>query len=162
LNVVPIFLPPLRERQEDVALLLQHFLELYNRENRTKYHLAPEAMARLVSYPWPGNVRELENAVERMCVMAKGDLLGVEDVPLPLALNAVRAASSGASSAPSGTSASLVLDGTLDDLEKKRVTEVMERCGWVQARACKVLGITPRQLGYKLKKYKIGYKHTNL
>jgi Nif-specific regulatory protein len=160
LNVVPIFLPPLRDRREDAPILIKHFLDKYNSENHTRYHLAPEALARLVQYPWPGNVRELENTIERMCVMAKEDLLGIEDVPLPLALNAVRAAASDTSSSPGGSAVSLALDGTLDDLEKKRVVEVMERCGWVQVRACKVLGVTARQLGYKLKKYKIAYKPT--
>jgi Nif-specific regulatory protein len=63
---------------------------------------------------------------------------------------------------PGGSAASLALEGTLDELEKKRVVEVMERCGWVQVRACKVLGVTARQLGYKLKKYKIAYKPTIL
>jgi Nif-specific regulatory protein len=162
LNVVPIFLPPLRERREDVALLIRHFLDKYNQDNRSRYQASPEALARLVGYSWPGNVRELENAIERMCVMAKGDVLGVEDVPLPLALNAVRAAAMEGESNVPGSPAGLALDGTLEDLEKKKVLEVMERCGWVQARACKVLGITARQLGYKLKKYKIAYKPTIL
>jgi Nif-specific regulatory protein len=162
LNVVPIFLPPLRDRREDTPILIQHFLDKFNHENNAKFHLSPEALARLAQYSWPGNVRELENTVERMCVMAKEDILGVEDVPLPLALNAVRAASSENSFASGGSAASLALEGTLDELEKKRVVEVMERCGWVQVRACKVLGVTARQLGYKLKKYKIAYKPTIL
>ena len=142
--------------------MLQHFLEKYNRGNQTSFRFSPEAVTRLSAYPWPGNVRELENTVERMCVMAKGELLGVEDVPLPLALNAVRSAAESPRRSEARGGLSLALEGTLDEMERKRVVEAMERCGWVQARACKVLGITPRQLGYKLKKFKIPYKPTNM
>jgi len=162
LNVVPIFLPSLRDRSGDIPPLLQHFLEKYNRGNQTSFRFSPEAVTRLSAYPWPGNVRELENTVERMCVMAKGELLGVEDVPLPLALNAVRSAAESPRRSEARGGLSLALEGTLDEMERKRVVEAMERCGWVQARACKVLGITPRQLGYKLKKFKVPYKPTNM
>ncbi len=158
LNVVPIFLPPLRERREDVPLLIQHFLAKYNQENETRYRLASDALNRLAHYDWPGNVRELENTIERMCVLSKGDELRVEDVPLPLALNALRSYQAESQTVGGNAPSGGVLDGTLEELEKRRVVEIMERCGWVQARACKVLGITPRQLGYKLKKYKVTYK----
>jgi len=159
LNVVPVFLPSLRDRKEDVPLLLNHFLEKYNEENKTHLKMAPDVVTRLMGYHWPGNVRELENTVERMAVMAKGNLLTVEDVPLPLGLPGqaqppVAAEGMGFSQAVSGA--------TLTEMEKMKVMEAMERCGGVQAKACKLLGITPRQLGYKLKKYKIGYKPTFL
>ena len=165
LNVVPIFLPPLRERKEDIPLLLTHFLGKYNEENKSRYKLAPEALVPLSQYPWPGNVRELENTLERMAVMAKGDLLTLQDVPLPLGIHAAEGlapsghqASPGSPLVPGGAFSS----GTLEDMEKQKVLDAMERCGGVQVRACKLLGITPRQLGYKLKKYKIGYKATFL
>jgi Nif-specific regulatory protein len=161
LNVVPIFLPPLRERKEDIPLLLNHFLMKYNDENKTHFKLAPEVVTRLVGYPWPGNVRELENTMERMAVMSKGNLLSVEDIPLPLDLS-----SSYSPQSPDGTGSlaapALSSNNTLSEIEKMKVMEAMERCGGVQAKACKLLGITPRQLGYKLKKYKIGYKPTFL
>jgi Nif-specific regulatory protein len=162
LNVVPIFLPSLRERKEDIPLLLNHFLEKYNEENKTHFKLSPEVVGRLVNYHWPGNVRELENTVERMAVMAKGSLMTMEDVPLPLDLyvhtpQETSFTSSNTDFVPAGSNAS-----TLSEIEKMKVMEAMERCGGVQAKACKLLGITPRQLGYKLKKYKIGYKPTFL
>lgn len=161
LNVVPIFLPSLRDRKEDIPLLLSHFLLKYNEENKTHFKLAPEVVTRLVGYPWPGNVRELENTMERMAVMSKGNFLTVEDIPLPLDL------SSNYSAAPHDGASPIVSTGlssnnTLSEIEKMKVMEAMERCGGVQAKACKLLGITPRQLGYKLKKYKIGYKPTFL
>jgi len=159
LNVVPVFLPPIRERKEDIPLLLNHFLAKYNEENRASFRMPPEVLNRLANYPWPGNVRELENTIERMAVMSKGDSLSLEDIPLPLDLY-------GAPSSP-GPSEGIGLSvapgaGTLSEIEKMKVMEAMERCGGVQAKACKLLGITPRQLGYKLKKYKIGYKPTFL
>lgn len=160
LNVVPIFLPPLRERREDIPLLLEHFLEKYNLENDTHFRFAPETISRLVEYPWPGNVRELENTVERMAVMAKGEILSIEDIPSPLTVLRKNAFSEGPGSSTEELSA--FASGTLMELEKQRIIEAMERCGWVQARACKLLGITPRQLGYRLQKYKIYYKPTLL
>jgi Nif-specific regulatory protein len=118
--------------------------------------MSPEAMARLAGYTWLGNVRELENTIERMGVMARGNILDVEEVPLPLALHAVRSAATD----PGAENSTFIVSGTLEDIEKNRVLEAMEKCLWVQARACKILGITPRQLGYKLKKYKIEYRPT--
>jgi Nif-specific regulatory protein len=159
--VVPIFLPPLRERKEDIPLLLNHFLMKYNDENKTHFKLATEVVTRLVGYPWPGNVRELENTMERMAVMSKSNLLSVEDIPLPLDLSSSYSPSSHEGTGPA-VSTSLASNNTLSEIEKMKVMEAMERCGGVQAKACKLLGITPRQLGYKLKKYKIGYKPTFL
>jgi Nif-specific regulatory protein len=161
LNVVPIFLPSLRDRKEDVPLLLNHFLGKYNEENKSHFKLSPEVVNRLVGYPWPGNVRELENTMERMAVMAKGNLLTLEDIPLPLDLSSNY---SPLSQEADGSAVATALSGanTLSEMEKMKVMEAMERCGGVQAKACKLLGITPRQLGYKLKKYKIGYKPTFL
>lgn len=161
LNVVPLFLPSLRERIEDMPLLLNYFLTKYNDENKTHYKMAPEVINKLMEYHWPGNVRELENTIERMVVMAKGNVLSLDEVPLSLGLY-----SSHSAPAPAGSSVtpSMNLAGntTLAETEKMKVMEAMERCGGVQAKACKLLGVTPRQLGYKLKKYKIGYKPTFL
>ena len=162
LNVVPIFLPSLRERKDDIPLLLNHFLHKYNAENKSRFKLAPEVMAKLVNHPWPGNVRELENTIERMAVMAKSDNLSIEDIPLPLNAYNTNTPWKVEEVREEAPAAGLKSDGTLADLEKKQVMDAMERCGGVQAKACKILGITPRQLGYRLKKYKIGYKPTFL
>jgi len=164
LNVVPIFMPALRQRKEDVPLLLGHFLNKYNEENKTRYKISTELMAQLTVYDWPGNVRELENSVERMAVMAKNDLLSVEDSPTPLGIY-----SHPSPEAASEQRSTIGLETTrpspnmnLSDVEKMKVMEAMEKAAGVQSKACKLLGITPRQLGYKLKKYKIGYKPTFL
>ncbi|HVM32841.1 MAG TPA: nif-specific transcriptional activator NifA [bacterium] len=162
LNVVPIFLPSLRERKDDIPLLLNHFLQKYNGENKTRFRLSPEVMVKLVNHPWPGNVRELENTIERMAVMSKSDNLSIEDIPLPLNTYHTSAPWKVEEMPEEGPAAGAKGDGTLADLEKKQVMDAMERCGGVQAKACKILGITPRQLGYRLKKYKIGYKPTFL
>ncbi|HUO58784.1 MAG TPA: nif-specific transcriptional activator NifA, partial [bacterium] len=162
LNVVPVFLPPLRDRKEDIPLLVNHFLAKYNEENKANYKMAPEVVTRLMNYHWPGNVRELENTIERMAVMSKGNTLSLEDVPLPLELYSSRPPAAAAEDAPSPFTPHLAGSTNLMEIEKMKVMEAMERCGGVQAKACKLLGITPRQLGYKLKKYKIGYKPTFL
>jgi Nif-specific regulatory protein len=164
LNVVPIFMPSLRQRREDIPLLLKHFLDKYNQENKAHYKMAPEVMARLAQMDWAGNVRELENTVERMAVMAKGNLLSLDEIPTPLNLYSPEpAAPMHMTDSPSGAvTTKLSSDMTLSDIEKAKVMEAMERAGGIQAKACKLLGITPRQLGYKLKKFKIGYKPTFL
>ena len=84
LNVVPIFLPPLRERVEDIPLLNNHFLDLFS--PNTSLHIAPEAVEVLTAYPWPGNVRELENVIERLVTVGDGADITVDDIPLELKL----------------------------------------------------------------------------
>ncbi|MGH7739738.1 MAG: nif-specific transcriptional activator NifA [bacterium] len=158
LNVVPIFLPSLRERKEDIPLLLNHFLHKYNTENKSRFKLSQEVVVKLVNHPWPGNVRELENTIERMAVMSKSDLLSLEDMPLPLNAYSGNLTWKVEDAKEEPVAAGVKSDGTLADAEKKQVMDAMERCGGVQAKACKILGITPRQLGYRLKKYNIGYK----
>ena len=118
-------------------------------------------MTKLMEYHWPGNVRELENTLERMAVMAKGNALTLEEVPMPLGLHSGPLAPA-PMEAVSVLSSGPAANNTLAEAEKMKVMEAMERCGGIQAKACKLLGITPRQLGYKLKKYKIGYKPTFL
>jgi Nif-specific regulatory protein len=162
MNVVPIFLPPLRERLEDIPLLVDHFLYKYNRENGTNYRIDHPTLERLMKHSWPGNVRELENTVERMVVMAKSEMLSLDDVPKALGLIVPRPEGLEGTGDAGEAMAQGPMGGTLADLEKRKVIEAMEKCGWVQARACKQLGITPRHLGYRLKKYKIGFKPTIL
>lgn len=149
LHVVPIVLPPLRERKEDIPLLVGHFLQRFNAENHKALKISSPAMDLIVGYDWPGNVRELENCIERMVVMARREIIAPEDVPLPINLHtpAPRV------SLPE-TSAS-TLPKAVADIERERLLEALRRSGGVQTRAASLLGITPRQLGYKLKKYHI-------
>src|SRR5574341_2204554 len=84
LNVVPLLLPPLRERREDIPLLIEHFLAKYNRANNRKVRITGRVLQAMLNYDWPGNVRELENCVERMVIMVRRKLVLPEDLPLPV------------------------------------------------------------------------------
>jgi Nif-specific regulatory protein len=151
LHVVPIVLPPLRERKEDIPLLVGHFLARFNTENRKGLKISSAAMDVIVEYEWPGNVRELENCVERMVVMARRDVIAPEDVPLRGNLYRPAPPPMLALSEPSA----LTLPKAVADIERERLVDALRRSGGVQTRAAALLGITPRQLGYKLKKYHI-------
>lgn len=154
LHVVPIVLPPLRERQEDIPLLVGYFLQRFNAENRKSLKISSAAMDLIVGYDWPGNVRELENCIERMVVMARRDIVAPEDVPLPVKLYPapVFAPPPVVEAGPS------TLPKAVAEVERERLLEALRRSGGVQTRAAALLGITPRQLGYKLRKYHIAPK----
>jgi Nif-specific regulatory protein len=160
LNVVPLLLPPLRERREDIPLLIEHFLAKYNRENNRKVRITGRVLQAMLNYDWPGNVRELENCVERMVIMTRRRLLLPEDLPLPVETPAADRAE--ARSRPPGSARRAPDDGTvaagvanLRDLEREQVIRALAQANGVQVRAAALLGITPRQLGYKLRRYGI-------
>ena len=179
INVVSLFLPPLRERREDIPLLVEHFLEKFNRENKRKIAIAPDALQIMLKCNWPGNVRELENCVERTATMTRGGV--VQDVDLPcqknkcfsLVLQSYGQAEKtiaitpvfGESSASSVTIADEPYteaptndDDAILGTERERLVQAMEQCGWVQAKAARLLNLTPRQIGYALQKYNIEVK----
>ena len=156
LHVVPIVLPSLRERREDIPSLVGYFLARFNAENRRGLKISSPAMDLIVEYDWPGNVRELENCVERMVVMTRRDIVAPEDVPLSMSLNPVSPAVVAAVPAPAPPEArSSTLPKAVAEIERERLVEALQTSGGVQTRAAMLLGITPRQLGYKLKKYRI-------
>jgi Nif-specific regulatory protein len=161
LNVVPILLPPLCERREDIPLLIEHFLAKANREHNRKVRITGRALQLMLHYDWPGNVRELENCVERIVIMTRRRLILPEDLPLPVEAgeaefsdkrprrralaptrNVLRA------SRPSGVS-------SLREVERQQIIHALSRANGVQARAATLLGITPRQLGYRLRRHNI-------
>ena len=159
LHVVPIVLPSLRERREDIPSLVGHFLVRFNAENRRSLKISSPAMDLIVEYDWPGNVRELENCVERMVVMTRRDIVAPEDVPLSMNLNpAPLAAVAAPSPPPPAETRSSTLPRAVAEIERERLIEALQTSGGVQTRAAMLLGITPRQLGYKLKKYRIAPK----
>jgi Nif-specific regulatory protein len=158
LHVVPIVLPPLRERQADIPQLVGYFLQRFNSENRKSLKISSAAMDLIVSYEWPGNVRELENCVERMVVMARRDVIAPEDVPVPIHVTRPAMTSSPMSFSLSMSPPASSLPGAVADIEQQRLVEALQRSGGVQTRAASLLGITPRQLGYRLKKYQIDPK----
>jgi two-component system NtrC family response regulator len=152
LNVVTISLPPLRERKEDIPLLVEHFLKKYNRENKKKVtSLSKEGRDLLRRYDYPGNVRELENIVERAVVLCRGDTLTTQDLPLNLREGKAEAALE----RDRGTQS---LPGTLEEIERQLILKALERSGGVQTKAAEELGISERVLRYKMKKYSLAEK----
>jgi Nif-specific regulatory protein len=160
LNVVPITLPPLREREGDVPLLIEHFLTRFNRENRRQVRLGRDLLALMGRYHWPGNVRELQNCVERLVVMADADhdLVTFETIPPSLRgyFTDMRQVTGGElGRRRKERQEGQPLSASLQAIERQRLLDALERVGWVQARAARALGLTPRQVAYKMRKYGI-------
>ena len=153
LNVIPIKVPALRDRGEDVLLIADHFLAKYTREmNKTIDGFAPEAITALKTYPWPGNVRELENVVER--AVALESERRVAAATLPENLRHGRPATPAGGEAPlAETGAGFNLERHLQDIERSHLQRALERAGGVQTRAADVLGLSFRQFRYLAKKY---------
>jgi DNA-binding NtrC family response regulator len=138
LNVIPINLPPLRERKNDIPLLVEHFLSIFAAEKgKATQAISSEALRLLLDYPWLGNVRELENTIEHAVVLAKAGQ--VESWDLPAAIQA---------SSP-GTSP------TLAQREGKTLLEILDECGWNKKLAAQRLGISRSTLYLMLKRHKI-------
>ena len=150
LEVIPLRLPPLRERAEDIPLLVEHFLLKKCREmNLPLRRLADDALEQLSRYPWPGNVRELENVIERTVVLADGVSVGVADLPLIAAEGEV---GDGDGQSVEFDSAA-PLNERLEKLEKRLITEAMDKANGVKTKAAEFLGIKTSALYYKLDKY---------
>lgn len=144
LNVITIFLPPLRERREDIPVLMDHFLKRFNRENGRQIRGFSNAARRLFQeYPWPGNVRELQNAIERAVVLASGDLLDETHFQLNAPIAGGNAAMHGFRP---GT--------TVAEMEKQLIFQALDYCGQNRTQAARMLGISVRTLRNKLKEYK--------
>jgi len=209
INVVSVFLPPLRERRADIPPLVAHFVDRYNKENRRKLKIAGDAMEVLTHCYWPGNVRELENCIERTATMVQGDVIrgiafpcrqnrcltqtlhhldkadavspvqmstplhipvvrsSVKDLPRPVRDSAE--SDENWSEAEMDAADDVLRIGPTEHLngtprqfgdeppegERERLIWAMEQCAWVQAKAARLLKVTPRQLGYALRKYSI-------
>ena len=147
LNVVPVSLPPLRERKEDIATLAAHFFAIYREKNRKALQaISGKAMDLLMRYDWPGNIRELENCIERAVIMARGEIIAPADLaPSIQALSNEREAQGLA--LPSGIS--------LQEVEKALILKTLEDTGGNRTRAAEILGINRRTLQNKLKEYGI-------
>jgi len=149
LDVVFINLPPLRERKDDIPLLVEHFLRRYSSESQGKLKYVPlKTMDLLMRYNWPGNVRELENAIERAVVMGKGDAILAQDLPLEIQ----KTSDLSCLTLPSGRTS---LEERMGELEKELITGALKETGRVQVRAAKLLGISRRIIKYKMEKYGI-------
>ena len=171
INVIPIFIPPLRDRRADIPALVHHFIDRYNEENRRQLRMTPEALQILQSCQWPGNVRELQNCIERAATMARDDVIRSPDVAcqqnrcLTKTLNHFDVAA-GDEAAPDplpagspdepadeATGPGETPPAALD--ERERLIWAMEQCGWVQAKAARLLKVTTRQIAYALQKHQI-------
>ena len=147
LNVIPIHIPPLRERREDIALLAEHFLERFSEEmGKSVTKISSEAMARLLHYPWPGNVRELENVIERAVALETSPAVLVERLPEPFQ-------SPHGSGAGAELSDGFSLDQHLLSIERGLVQQALVRAEGDRAVAARLLGITPRSLRYLMSKH---------
>jgi two-component system response regulator HydG len=142
LNVIPVTLPPLRERREDIPLLAEHFLERIAQRQGRRLRLVPEAVECLLRYPWPGNVRELENAIERTAILSQRVTIGPEDLPAHVAAGIAL-----------GAAPSLPGQRGLAEVERAHIVQTLERMGWSQSRAAQALGIGRTTLWRKLKEY---------
>uniref|UniRef100_A0A7V0Z795 Sigma-54-dependent Fis family transcriptional regulator n=1 Tax=candidate division WOR-3 bacterium TaxID=2052148 RepID=A0A7V0Z795_UNCW3 len=143
LNVITLWVPPLRDRKEDIPLLVEHFLTKYNLENRRNVErISPEVMRILIDYPWPGNVRELENTIEHSVVVAKGNEICIDDLPPNIIKNRL----------------DIGLEKprmSLTDMERVHIINVLRENNWNVKRAAMALGINRVTLYNKIKKHKI-------
>ncbi|HET9700278.1 MAG TPA: nif-specific transcriptional activator NifA [Burkholderiales bacterium] len=187
INVVTIFLPPLRERREDIPRLVEHFVERFNRDNGRRLSIAPECLPMLSRCNWPGNVRELENCIERTATMTRGSVIRPEalrcqqgqcfssvlldsalhracvpivEVPgparrAPAADEPPRDAAQPGAPVSAAGPAEAEAAPEEDIGERERIIAALEKCGWVQAKAARMLNLTPRQMGYAIRKYNI-------
>ncbi len=151
LNVVHVNIPPLRERREDIPVLVAHFMQKLSGEDvQGVKRFAPEALEYLSAYEWPGNVRQLENVVERCMVMAARDVIGVEDLP-----SEIKDEEAQFKSAVDLLPIKLELSGTLEKIEAALIRRALVKSGFVQVKAADFLSISKSLLQYKLKKYNI-------
>jgi transcriptional regulator with PAS, ATPase and Fis domain len=157
LNVVPIELPPLRERKDDIPDLVHHFLETFNREFKKHTRgVTPEAMACLTQHDWPGNVRELRNVIERVMILEDRDELDVTDLPEEI-LEDDGADTLGAPGVSAAQIIRLPEEGvSLHDVQYELVRQALERTGGNQSKAARLLRISRDALRYRMKTFGLG------
>ncbi|UCC44914.1 MAG: sigma-54-dependent Fis family transcriptional regulator, partial [Candidatus Zixiibacteriota bacterium] len=143
LNVIPIYLPPLKDRKEDIPVLVEHFIQKYNGENGKEIvGVNPQTLRLFMKYDWPGNIRELENLIERAVVTAKNDRLTEDDFPVELAVGKLDDGGPG-----------LKVPMKLEEGSKYLILKTLEYCNWNKTRAAEALGITTRTIRNKLAEY---------
>jgi DNA-binding NtrC family response regulator len=146
LNVLPILLPPLRERADDIPRLVTFYVDVYNTEFKKKIRgVTPEAMQQIQRHPWPGNIRELRNAIERAMLLSDGPTLEASDF-----------SAGGSVAMRLGESVELPAAGLdLEQLERSLVVQALERTGWNQTKAAALLGLNRDQIRYRVEKFQL-------
>ena len=161
---MPLFLPPLRERIEDIPEIARHLLTKIGNDQKRKLSLTDMAQRRLANHDWPGNVRELENCLERAAVLSEDGKIDVDLIRFPSSRERTpprpqRGLAAPAAVNPVSGPISEAVD--IDDpnlSEKERVIAALEQAGWVQAKAARILGMTPRQIAYRIQTLNIEVK----
>jgi len=142
LNVIPIDLPPLKKRRNDIPLLARYFLRRFAVEQEKEIQdFSSEAMRILLDYPWPGNVRELENSIEHATVLAKGKYIEISDLPTALL--------------QTGAEIPTVSNRTIVENERQLLIDVLEECSWNKKETARRLGISRSALYGKIRRYQI-------
>ncbi len=152
LNIFPILVPPLRERKEDITGLLNHFLQKMSEDYGRQMFFTPAALDALIKYDWPGNVREMQNLIERLVIMSDSEYITLEFLKSYLA--------PGQSPVQNGISHDAQKNSdepphctSLKEVERNEVVAALERSGWIQYKAADTLGLSARQMGYRVKRY---------
>ncbi len=153
LNVISIYVPPLRERKEDIPLLVFYFLDKFNREYNKNLEISDELLEILKNYQWPGNIRQLQNTVERMVILAKGKVLTEDDLPVDIKKSlGKKTYTKKIKEIPKE------LPKTVEEIEKEAIIKALEDTGYVIKKAAEKLGMTQRQVRYRIEKYNIPIK----
>jgi two-component system response regulator PilR (NtrC family) len=151
-NVIPIQLPPLRDRGEDISLLAEHFLVKYRDQMGKDIHaLSQDAVELLEGYEWPGNIRELENVIERAVALEKSQAILPESLPEHI----VKRVPKGPAAAGLLPESGFNLEQHVEGLEREYITQALARAGGVQVKAAELLGIPYRSFRYYAKKYNL-------
>jgi DNA-binding NtrC family response regulator len=149
LNVITLDLPPLRQRREDIPLLVEHFLKKYSEENDLpRRRIGTDALRPLVSYSFPGNVRELENTIERAVVLSSDTMIGVDLLPDHIV-------GRGSTVPALDTSSGATLFGIMEDCERRIIVDMLEKCGWNQTEAAERFRVPLSTLNQKIKRLAI-------
>lgn len=152
LNVIPIQIPPLRERKEDIPLLVEHFLRKISNQPRK---VTPEAMRMFMGNPWKGNVRELENVIERTALLTEKEEITPADLP-----NEILGYTGDTKEIPELTEAGIDIDAIIGDIETRYLLKALEKSGGVKKEAAKLLNLSFRSFRHRLSKYKIKQQKT--
>ena len=147
LNVMPIFLPALRDRVEDIPDIAQFMMEKLGKQQQRKLTLTDPALRLMMGYDWPGNVRELENTLERAAVLSENGVID-QDLILFNQIGLTQASPSSPIPAPSATVSPPINSGEMS--EREQIVAALEQSGWVKAKAARLLNMTPRQIAYRI------------